>query len=106
MAAEIEHLANPRVEAEEHYYNAKNTRLLDLGLEPHYLSETLISSLLVKAQQYASRARMETIMPWVNWRATATRQLAVNRSTPATRRQRDQARFPEQAVSRNKRLAA
>jgi UDP-sulfoquinovose synthase len=72
MAAEIEHLANPRVEEEEHYYNAKNTRLLDLGLEPHYLSETLISSLLVKAQQYASRARMETIMPWVNWRATKT----------------------------------
>jgi UDP-sulfoquinovose synthase len=106
MAAEIEHLANPRVEEEEHYYNAKNTRLLDLGLEPHYLSETLISSLLVKAQQYASRARMETIMPWVNWRATATRQVAIDRSASASRRKRAQARFSEEADGKGKRLAA
>ena len=68
----IEHLDNPRVEKEQHYYNAKNTHLLDLGLQPHYLSETLISSLLVKAKEYAYRARMDTIMPWVNWRATST----------------------------------
>ena len=31
---EIEHLENPRVETEEHYYNAIHTKLLDLGLEP------------------------------------------------------------------------
>ena len=69
MDAVIAHLDNPRVEQEEHYYNAKHTRLLDLGLEPHYLSETLIDSLLVTAKQYAHRAKMDTIMPWVNWRA-------------------------------------
>src|SRR5579863_1603534 len=28
----IEHLPTPRVEAEEHYYNAKHSRLIDLGL--------------------------------------------------------------------------
>ena len=38
---------NPRVEAEEHYYNAKHTALMDLGLKPHYLSETLIESVFV-----------------------------------------------------------
>ena len=69
MGAVIQHVDNPRVEQEEHYYNAKHTRLLDLGLKPHYLSETLIDSLLVTAKQYAPRARMDTIMPWVNWRA-------------------------------------
>lgn len=69
MGAVIQHVDNPRVEQEEHYYNAKHTRLLDLGLKPHYLSQTLIDSLLVTAKQYAHRARMDTIMPWVNWRA-------------------------------------
>jgi len=35
-------LSNPRVEQEQHYYNAKNTNLLSLGLQPHYLSDSLI----------------------------------------------------------------
>ena len=68
----VQHLDNPRVELEDHYYNAKATHLLDLGLQPHYLSDTLISSLMVKAKEYAQRARRDTIMPWVNWRATST----------------------------------
>ena len=72
LETEIVHLENPRVEQEEHYYNAKNTSLLSLGLQPHYLSDTLIESLLVTAQRYAHRARTDTIMPWVNWRATST----------------------------------
>ena len=37
---------NPRVEAEEHYYNAKRTKLVDLGLQPHFLSDNLVDSLL------------------------------------------------------------
>jgi UDP-sulfoquinovose synthase len=68
----IEHLENPRVELEEHYYNAKNTSLLDLGLKPHYLSDTLLTSLFVKAQEFAYRARRDTLTPWVSWRATRT----------------------------------
>lgn len=34
---QIANVPNPRVEAEEHYYNAKNTKLQDLGLQPHLL---------------------------------------------------------------------
>ena len=34
---EIQNFPNPRVELEEHYYNAANTKLHDLGLEPHLL---------------------------------------------------------------------
>src|SRR5215217_4497960 len=37
IEVEIDHLDNPRVEAEEHYYNPIHTKLLDLGLEPSYL---------------------------------------------------------------------
>ncbi|GKA96469.1 hypothetical protein Tco_0818564 [Tanacetum coccineum] len=32
---------NPRVEEEEHYYNAKHTKLIELGLELHLLSDSL-----------------------------------------------------------------
>ena len=42
---------NPRVEAEEHYYNAKRTKLVDLGLQPHFLSDGLVDSLLKFAIQ-------------------------------------------------------
>ncbi|MBO9326613.1 MAG: NAD-dependent epimerase/dehydratase family protein [Roseiflexus sp.] len=66
----INHLPNPRVEKEEHYYNAANTRLLDLGLKPHYLSETLLESVMRVVMQHRDRVRPELIMPTVNWRRT------------------------------------
>src|SRR5204863_4026448 len=37
-AGEVEHLDNPRVEAEAHYYNVRHTGLMELGLRPHLLS--------------------------------------------------------------------
>src|SRR5271154_2898065 len=42
MRVKIEHLPTPRVESEEHYYNAKHSQLIDLGLQPHYLSDSLL----------------------------------------------------------------
>lgn len=52
LNVEINNLENPRVELEEHYFNAKNTNLLDLGLQPYYLSDSLLDSLLNFAQKY------------------------------------------------------
>ena len=46
LDVEIDHLPDPRVEAEEHYYNAKHSKLIDLGLEPHLLSDSLLDSLM------------------------------------------------------------
>ena len=66
----IEQLPNPRVEQETHYYNAANTRLLDLGLQPHYLNETLLESVLGVVTRYRDRIRPELIMPAVEWRRT------------------------------------
>jgi UDP-sulfoquinovose synthase len=64
----IEHLDNPRIEAEEHYYNAKHTRLLDLGLQPHHLSETLIESMFEVIGRHRDRVVKEHIMPRTRWR--------------------------------------
>jgi UDP-sulfoquinovose synthase len=67
LNVEIDNLANPRVEKEEHYFNAKNTRLLDLGLQPHYLSDSLLDSLLNFAVKYQKRADKNHILPKVCW---------------------------------------
>jgi UDP-sulfoquinovose synthase len=64
----IENIANPRVEAEEHYYKAKHTKLLDLGLIPHYLSETLIDGLLETVKQHADRVNKRLLYPRHNWK--------------------------------------
>jgi UDP-sulfoquinovose synthase len=68
MKIDVDHLPNPRVEKEEHYYNAKNTLLRDLGLEPHCLSESLLGSLLHFAIRYKDRVDRSQIMPTVSWK--------------------------------------
>ncbi len=70
--AEIAYLDNPRVELEDHYYNVTHTRLVELGLEPHLLSDTLIGSLFEVTKRYASRVRVEALQPKVNWRHHAS----------------------------------
>ncbi|NET13221.1 MAG: NAD-dependent dehydratase, partial [Okeania sp. SIO1H6] len=62
------YLENPRVELEQHYFNAKNTNLLDLGLQPHYLSDSLLDSLLNYAIQYKQRVDKDHILPKVSWK--------------------------------------
>ena len=64
----IENVHNPRAELEEHYYNAKHTRLLDLGLEPHYLSETLIDGLLGTVGEHADEVNRRLLYPGHSWR--------------------------------------
>src|SRR5207248_10770102 len=49
----VTHIPNPRFEMEEHYYNAKHQCLLDLGLEPHLLADTLMSSVIGVVEQHA-----------------------------------------------------
>ncbi len=68
----IEEIENPRVEAEQHYYRAAHTGLLDLGLAPHFLSDTLIDSLFGVAERYKERVSLDCVRPTVQWRATAS----------------------------------
>jgi UDP-sulfoquinovose synthase len=70
LEVEVRHLPDPRVEAEEHYYNAKHSKLIDLGLQPHFLSDSLLDSLLKIAVKYRDRIDTSLIMPSVNWRHT------------------------------------
>jgi UDP-sulfoquinovose synthase len=68
VAVTVQYLDNPRVELEEHYYNATNSGLLALGLEPHFLSDTLVESMFEIVKQNADRIRPELLMPQTHWR--------------------------------------
>jgi UDP-sulfoquinovose synthase len=65
---EIDHIPTPRVELEEHYYHAKHSKLIDLGLDPHYLSGSLLDSLMNIALKYQDRVDASNFLPQVNWR--------------------------------------
>ena len=68
LNVEIDHLPDPRVEAEQHYYNAKHSKLIDLGLQPHLLSESLLDSLMNIAMKHYDRIDPSMMLPQVNWR--------------------------------------
>jgi UDP-sulfoquinovose synthase len=69
LAVIIDHLPDPRVEAEIHYYNAKHSKLLDLGLVPHHLSDVLLDSIMDTVIRYRDRVIEQTLLPRVNWRS-------------------------------------
>ncbi len=74
-----EGMHNPRVEHEEHYFNAANTKLLDLGLEPHLLTGDVIRGMLELIERHRDRVAVEAIAPTVQWRSSAS-----SLTTPST----------------------
>jgi UDP-sulfoquinovose synthase len=64
----IEHIPNPRAEKDVHYYNAKHQHLLDLGLQPHALSDTLIDDIVGVVAAQTHRVRAHTLAAAVDWR--------------------------------------
>src|SRR6267154_16951 len=68
VSVEINHIPDPRVEAEQHYYNAKHSKLINLGLQPHQLSDSLLDSLMNIAMKYRDRVDATLMLPQVNWR--------------------------------------
>ena len=68
MEVYIEHLDNPRIESEEHFYKADHQRLLDLGLEPHRMVDAL-EGMLRDLITYKDReaAKEDVIKPTVRW---------------------------------------
>ncbi len=70
LKTETTHLPNPRVELETHYYNAKHQHLLDLGLQPHALGETLVESVIGMVERYAERVDPVLLeRPSVSWKS-------------------------------------
>lgn len=68
LDAKITHLPNPRVEKEKHYYQANNTKLVDLGLTPHLLKHQILRDILHAVVKYKDRAGLQNILPNVTWK--------------------------------------
>ncbi|MBV8929390.1 MAG: NAD-dependent epimerase/dehydratase family protein [Mycobacteriaceae bacterium] len=93
----IEHLPNPRVESEQHYYNAKHQRLIDLGLQMHPLRGTLIDAIVATVEARRDRVDLSALQtPNVDWRtgAVASRML-LGLAQRRPRRQRARRYEPE-----------
>ena len=63
----VESLPDPRIEAEEHYYNATHTRLMELGLQPHLLTDDVVAGLIETIQRYKDRILLGPIAPKTRW---------------------------------------
>ncbi len=67
LSVAVEHLDNPRVELEEHYYNAKHTALVDLGLEPNLLTDAVVDGMLETVRGQVGRVDPNIIAPQIRW---------------------------------------
>jgi UDP-sulfoquinovose synthase len=63
----IGRLANPRKEMEEHYYNPAHTGLLELGLEPHPLTDEVLDGMVALVRRYSNRIVPDRIFRGVAW---------------------------------------
>lgn len=66
--AKVEHVDNPRVEAEEHYFSAVYTALQELGLEPHLLTDKVIADILQLAIDNKDRLKDNNVMNSPSWK--------------------------------------
>jgi len=65
--AEIEHIPNPRVESEDHYYNPQNSNFNALGLRPHQLDNEVLKEMLRFVLENKAEVNEEILMPNVSW---------------------------------------
>ena len=64
---QINHLKNPRKEAEVHYYNPTYQGLIKLGVEPHYLTDEVLTSMFKIVEEYKDNIRKDVIFRGVQW---------------------------------------
>lgn len=64
---QIKNLENPRKEAEEHYYNPTYQGLIQLGVEPHYLTDDVMSRMFKVVARYKDNIRKDVIFKGIKW---------------------------------------
>ncbi|HZY71092.1 MAG TPA: UDP-sulfoquinovose synthase [Thermoplasmata archaeon] len=79
----IEHVPDPRVEAEEHYYRPLHDHLVALGYQRSRTLETVVREIFHDLKRYKRRlaAKRHVVMPAVDWRHADNRPTLVRRST-------------------------
>jgi len=64
---QVDHLENPRKEAEEHYYNPTYQGLIELGVKPHYLTDEVMAEMFKVVEKYKDTIRKDVIFKGVKW---------------------------------------
>jgi len=64
----IDNIENPRIEAEEHYYNPAHTGLLELGLEPHHLTDEVLARMIEIVLRYKANIKKHAIFRGIKWK--------------------------------------
>ncbi len=67
LKVEVQHLKNPRIEADEHYYNPAHTGLLDLGLKPNLLSDDVLARQMEFILRHKNAIREDCVFRNVKW---------------------------------------
>jgi len=67
VSAKSENYNNPRVELEDHYYNAKHSKLSDLGLQPHLLTEKVLDDMFSTILANCSHVDPGVFVPRIKW---------------------------------------
>jgi UDP-sulfoquinovose synthase len=75
LDVKINHIENPRIEEEEHYYNPDHQHLLDLGYKPTHDMDAELRIVLKDLMKYRERieARKEAQFPDIRWDGTRRR---------------------------------
>ena len=68
LNVQIKSIPNPRKELEEHYYNPVHSGLIEMGLEPHYMTDDVVASMLERIIAAKDRIDTNRIMPRVSWK--------------------------------------
>ncbi|HLY56685.1 MAG TPA: NAD-dependent epimerase/dehydratase family protein [Stellaceae bacterium] len=83
LDVEVRHLDNPRVEAEDHYYNVRHSGLMQLGLEPHLLSIELLRGMIRTVVEHRHAIDQSSLHPQIAWRTGAEAQAGEREETLA-----------------------
>jgi len=63
----INHIENPRKEAEEHYYNPTYQGLIEIGVNPHYLTDEVMEGMFRTVVKNKSNIRTDVIFRGIKW---------------------------------------
>jgi UDP-sulfoquinovose synthase len=64
---QINHLENPRKEADEHYYNPTYQGLIDIGVKPNYLTDKVVQGIFQTVETYKNWIRTDVIFRGIKW---------------------------------------
>jgi UDP-sulfoquinovose synthase len=67
LSVQIGSVRNPRKEAEEHYYNPVHQGLLELGLQPHYLTDEVLADMLETVSRFKGNIQEHKIIRGITW---------------------------------------